>query len=477
MTTYTWGGGSPSDVWTDPSSWAVGSISPAGPPGPGDTAVIILGTAELGVPLHDIQISMQPVGGLTAEIVATNVELGDNVVLTADSAGNAVIYKVVGTGTLDDGNRTSGLAPHPGAIDSDVLNMVLAPGGGGTSTFINEGSITGVSIGITAEADTTTAIFENDASIVVGIFDTVAGVTLTGTGVIHFGGGGVAGPVGSGQTFDVNGGNFVISDPTTFQGAVVLAKTDAIFLEGFDSGEKSYSAGVLTFLNGATLRVTPGANANDFIVLAGPVQTDIYAIEVNPCFAAGTGIATPAGNVAVETLRPGDRVRLARGGSAEVRWLGHRRVNCARHPRPRDVWPVRVRAGAFAPGQPTRDLLLSPDHAVFVNGVLIPIRYLVNRATIAREPVAAVTYFHVELARHDVLLAEGLPCESFLDTGNRGCFENAGGVVQLHPDFALRLWDGDACAPLVLDGPILAAARRRLLRRASPPRQTRSAAQ
>jgi hypothetical protein len=71
------------------------------------------------------------------------------------------------------------------------------------------------------------------------------------------------------------------------------------------------------------------------------------------------------------------------------------------------------------------------------------------------------------LPAHHVILAEGLPCESYLDTGNRGAFANAEGPVQLHPDFALRIWEAKGCAPLVLDGPMLTAARRRLLAEAA----------
>ncbi len=40
---------------------------------------------------------------------------------------------------------------------------------------------------------------------------------------------------------------------------------------------------------------------------------------------------------------------------------------------------------------------------------------LINGTTITREPVVAVTYWHVELDAHDILLAEGLPAESYLD--------------------------------------------------------------
>jgi len=187
-----------------------------------------------------------------------------------------------------------------------------------------------------------------------------------------------------------------------------------------------------------------------------------------PCFVAGTRIATARGEVPVEALRVGDRVVALRSRRfAEVTWLGHRRLECADHPRGHDVWPVRVAAGAFATDMPHRDLLLSPDHALFLDGGLVPVRYLINGATITQEPVAKVTYWHVELPSHDVLLANGLPAESFLDTGNRGLFANSIGPLRTHPVVARRMWEARACAPMQLDPAAHVALRRRLLARAA----------
>jgi hypothetical protein len=76
--------------------------------------------------------------------------------------------------------------------------------------------------------------------------------------------------------------------------------------------------------------------------------------------------------VAVEKLRVGDEVLTADGRREAIVWVGSRTMDCARHPRPETVWPVRVRAGAFGENVPVRDLYLSPDHAVFVNDVLVP---------------------------------------------------------------------------------------------------------
>jgi Hint domain len=187
-----------------------------------------------------------------------------------------------------------------------------------------------------------------------------------------------------------------------------------------------------------------------------------------PCFVAGTRIATARGEVPVEGLRVGDRVVALRSRRfAEVTWLGHRRLDCANHPRGHDVWPVRVAAGAFATDMPHRDLLLSPDHALFLDGGLVPVRYLINGATITQEKVAKVTYWHVELTSHDVLLAEGLPAESYLDTGNRGLFTNVIGPLRTHPAVARRAWKARGFASLQLDPAAHVALRRRLLARAS----------
>lgn len=198
-------------------------------------------------------------------------------------------------------------------------------------------------------------------------------------------------------------------------------------------------------------------------------QVDIISGNTfpNACFHAGTRILTMRGHVAVEDLAIGDDIVLRRGGIAPVRWIGYRKVDCIRHPKPEEVMPVRIMAGAFGEGMPIADLVLSPDHAVHADGVLIPVRYLLNGRSVRQETAAQVTYFHVELPVHDVLLAEGLPCESYLDTGNRSAFANGGPATQLHPDLASGIWSTRACAPLAIGGPVVAEVRRRLLARAA----------
>jgi hypothetical protein len=183
------------------------------------------------------------------------------------------------------------------------------------------------------------------------------------------------------------------------------------------------------------------------------------------CFVAGTRIRTDRGEVAVEAIEVGDKVCVLLGdgpagdGVAPVIWVGRREMDCARHPAPAMVWPVRVAAGAFGPGQPHSALFLSPDHAVYVRDVLIPVRYLINGSTIVQVPRQRVVYHHLELAEHDVLLAQGLPAESFLDMRDGSKYPDRPGPVRLYPDYSAGMWEAFGCARLVVSGPELAAAR------------------
>jgi hypothetical protein len=193
------------------------------------------------------------------------------------------------------------------------------------------------------------------------------------------------------------------------------------------------------------------------------------------CFTAGTRISTDRGMVPVEALRVGQHVVVVRPDGTRavqsIRWIGHRSIDLTRHANPEYAMPIRIRTDAFADGQPVRDLVVSPDHAIYVGGMLIPARLLQNGASIVREDrLRTVRYFHVELDRHDIILAEGLPTESYLDTGNRGVFENADGPLVLHPDLTAddeqARRESLSCAPFVADAERVEPVWRRLATRA-----------
>jgi T5SS/PEP-CTERM-associated repeat protein/uncharacterized repeat protein (TIGR03803 family) len=297
-------------------------------------------------------------------------------------------------------------------------------------------------------------------------------VGTNGTMILTGGTGGADGPLFVGSpspsiTFSDNTGTLVIQDLAGFSTTTTIT--------AFTSGDM-ISIPSLTFastqvVNTNTLDLLDaGSNVVGTLTFnASTVSGTTLAAGVTgaaPCYREGTLIETDHGPIAVETLRIGDHVLSHFGGLVPVQWLGWRRVDCRNHPQKEDVWPVRVDADAFGPGLPRRALWLSPDHAVYVDDVLIPIRYLINGATISQVAMDAVVYYHVELPSHDVLLAEGMPAESFLDTGNRNAFANGGPAVQLHPDFALKVWEAESCAKLVFSGPKLTDVQADLLVRA-----------
>jgi Hint domain len=184
------------------------------------------------------------------------------------------------------------------------------------------------------------------------------------------------------------------------------------------------------------------------------------------CFCRGTLITTPRGAVAIEDLILGQLILTASGEARSVRWIGHRVLECSRHPNPALVWPICVRAKAIAENVPSRDLWLSPGHSIFVDGVLIPVASLANGASIFQVRPEQVEYWHLQLDSHDIVIAEDLPAESLLDTGLRTTFFGDGTTsAEALPDAAPG-GTNETGAPLVTEGPQLQRVRAALLERA-----------
>jgi Hint domain-containing protein len=180
--------------------------------------------------------------------------------------------------------------------------------------------------------------------------------------------------------------------------------------------------------------------------------------------------------VPVERLRERDVVRTRlHGAAAAIVWLEHRRIDCARHPRPEDVMPVRVAGMHSGRTCLTATCCCRRTHAVCVDGILIPVRHLITATKIARRLVGAITYLHVELAAHDVILAEALLCESYLDTGDCGTFQIMSGPIRLFPDLraparhGTAIREARACTRMVVAGWELEAVRQRLTDVSEPP--------
>ncbi|WP_346343766.1 Hint domain-containing protein [Gluconobacter cerinus] len=145
------------------------------------------------------------------------------------------------------------------------------------------------------------------------------------------------------------------------------------------------------------------------------------------CFLGGSLIQTPTGEVVVEDLRAGDKVVVIRDGTEQVErlnWVGRKKVQVRKGPYLVEAgYPVRICEGAVSERVPHTDLLLTPEHCLYLNGVFIPVRMLVNGGSIAyATDITSYDYYHVETANHDVIVTNGLTTESYLDTRNRNSF-------------------------------------------------------
>lgn len=168
----------------------------------------------------------------------------------------------------------------------------------------------------------------------------------------------------------------------------------------------------------------------------GTVTANSVLTVVATCFLTGTMLATPSGETAVESLIAGDLVLVMEDGirvARKLTWVGSGKMNTADFGNRTEAYPVRIRKDAFAPDMPSRDLLVTPEHCILTEFGLTPVRMLVNGASILVErSLPAYAFFHVELATHGILLAEGLATESYLNTGNSGLFADGAANIALH---------------------------------------------
>jgi hypothetical protein len=170
-------------------------------------------------------------------------------------------------------------------------------------------------------------------------------------------------------------------------------------------------------------------------LLLGTAQTSSASDDLPSCFWAGTRILTSTGEICVESLKIGDDLLTHDGRPAPLRWIGRRTVSRMFADELR-ILPIRVKANSLAERIPCRDLLLSPDHALLVDGILIQAGALVNGTSIVRETdvPGTFTYFHIELDDHSLVLAENAPAETFVDNIDRMAFDNWEEYLTLYPE-------------------------------------------
>jgi hypothetical protein len=238
-----------------------------------------------------------------------------------------------------------------------------------------------------------------------------------------------------------------ISDTSNDATAILNPVNDELTVTG-DNGSQVLQLDPSEDYSGLTFKATPDA--------AG-TGTDISPVI---CFCSGTQILLEDGEAPVETLKIGDRVRLFDGRTAPIVWIGQGCVLATSGHRSAAT-PVIVRKDALGDNVPNRDLRITKAHSLYIDEVLIPVEFLVNHRSILWDDRAKeVSIYHIELAKHDVLIANGAPSESYRDDGNRWLFQNGNSGWDLPPQ--------PACAPILTGGPVVDAIWRRLLDRSGP---------
>ena len=495
--TWTWNDTTTGN-WTTPTDWTGTS---AGPPGSGtsglagdvifiqgvQTQLVTLNTSVLFKGLGSAltinnalaTLEIDTGGTLSLQNGSFNVRAG-HVTLTASDA--TILAANV---TLSGGSSTSvqgfGTISAIAAAGTWNLGNVTILDTGGALQILNTVSVNVINMAATiADGSSNALIIGADA-----FFTGANSVNFLGAGALQ-----INGVLGQG---DWTG--------TTTSGT--LEPTLSGLVSGAVSGSPPAGVSVIELLNvgniitesatvnSGTVVITNNGSTYTFLTNSNATTVDVQNFGATGiefwmvCYAAGTRILTPRGEVAVEALTEGDTVTVSRDGvmvAEPIKWMGQRHLDLTKHPQSHTAAPIRIRAGAFGDNLPRRDLLVSPAHAIYVDGKLVPANLLINNMTIVQElATKAVTYYHVELERHGLILAEGLTSESYLDTGNRAFFSNAGLGLTLHPEFhvnaGLKVWEEDACAPLAIDAEAVAPIWRELAERAEtlgyvPPRFT-----
>ncbi|MGO9700162.1 MAG: Hint domain-containing protein [Xanthobacteraceae bacterium] len=393
------------------------------------------------------------------------------------------------TGAGSDWNVEGGTFEVSGSVTDTTVStggtLVILPGGsadpttvdaGGSETIDSSASDSGALVYgtqyVDGAADGTTVyaggrqVVQNGGTasntvISGGTMEIVSGGSATGS--VDFEGGG---------TLQIDGSQA----PGLLLGGTALYNFkpgDMIDLTGVD-----YSTPNTAFVNESDqLQITEGGNTYE-IQLTGDFTGDTFHLAADnggsgpgteitetPCYCPGTLIATPRGEQRVEELKIGDEVMTASGAARPIKWIGKRSYRGRFVMGRKDILPVCIKAGALEDNVPKRDLWISPNHAMYLDGVLIEAKDLVNGVSVVQaQSVESIEYFHVELETHDVIIAEGALAESFIDDDSRFLFHNAREYRALYPAAVTTI--AQYCARRLQEGYEVEAVRRHIASRA-----------
>ncbi len=384
-------------------------------------------------------------GGATDDLVVTaNSSVEGITFANAAGASTLTVNADVAINDAQQFNIGSNNLLLNGTLSDTVGGLTLAgghiSGGGGVAGGTNITGYGTLAVAITG-AETITA--SGGVLTLSGLVDQSGNATsfdIANGAKLTFSAPSVVGSFSDEPTLTFNGASGTFIDTAATFGTTHLglisgfSGTDKIELNAYGTNDKfSITGSTLTIHNGSHSETFAFASSvsSQYITVSDVGGVDTIAI----CFLAGTMIRTPDGERPVETLKRGDLVLTTDGVAKPISWLGKQTVAAA-FADPIRSWPIRVKAGALAENTPSRDLLLSPDHALLIEGAMIHAGALVNGVSILRETRVprSFIYYHVELDDHSLILAENTPAETFIDNCERLAFDNWKEHQQLYPN-------------------------------------------
>jgi hypothetical protein len=407
---WTWTGAGGTTSWNNAANWTATGGDSGYPTNSGSGTVYIGAGATVALPSAEQVSYLYITGSGTVNLTgAYTLSLNNSLNLAAGSTlnlGSTTVVSVsgplnvsgTGTATLSGGTvTTNGNLVNVASGETLVLHNtnLTASNTSGAGTVTLDGSTVTFLYGTPTTTINFATVTSGGTQNVLVLPSYASGASVTGFGY--------------GDSISVGGATLKLVATGTTSGGLSVYTIE-------DSSGKSYGT---TTLAPGTPGAT-GASSGSTIPLTNSSGDNTY-----PCFYPGTLLATAEGEIAVEDVTIGMLLKTASGALLPVRWVGWSEVSTV-FGDPLRVLPIRIQAGALAEGTPARDLLVSPDHALFIDGVLVQAAALVNDTTIFRETNVpeCFRYYHVELDSHELLLAENCPAESFVDNIDRMNFHN-----------------------------------------------------
>jgi hypothetical protein len=342
------------------------------------------------------------------------------------------------------GGTTTGTMVHSGGaqviVSGTALNDVVSAGGGvadsGTLAYTEAAGTSSSFVGTLTGSGALVQSGPGTLALA-GTLGNFSGTELISGGTLELTSATAGGNTSASITFTPGNAGTLRLDGTTAPANTISGFTNGDLI---DLASLGYSGTATPTVSGNTVTVTEGSITETLVIAGASNDAFLLASDGNggtdvqiACYCPGTLILTDRGEVPVEQLAIGDLVTTITGHNEPIRWIGRRSYAGRFLAGKQHLLPILIQTGALGGGLPQRDLRVSPNHAMFINGVLVPAGQLVNGVSILQErDCRRVDYIHIELAEHRVIWAEGAPSETYLDDDNRGMFHNAGEFAALY---------------------------------------------